>query len=226
MPRLTDILAVRERTFLLGATAIAAGVTALWSGAAEAITVVPDLVTDVYDQPLGSSQYNVTLGNGDPFGQPQFSFSENGITAIPASSGVIGFTCLDPVSCGPETGDNKASSLSPGTVVGPGDTFLYGSDTFLYYDNIPKDEYVGYIGLQFDIASDESLSSDVVDPYGYANISDGTLISITYDANGGPVTIPGTTSAVPEPASLSLLALGAAGVLALRRRRRKPDARA
>jgi hypothetical protein len=31
MPRLTDTLPVRERTFLLGATAIAYGLSALWS---------------------------------------------------------------------------------------------------------------------------------------------------------------------------------------------------
>jgi hypothetical protein len=217
MPRLTDILAVRERTFLLGATAIAAGVTALWSSAAEAITVLPDLVTDVYDQPLGSSQYDVTLGNGDPLGQPQFSFSSGGVTAIPASSGVVGAQCG--LECGPFAGDNKVTNLSPGDVVGPSDSFIFGSDTFVGFKTTP---FTGYVGLQFDIAASESVASSITDPFGYATINDGELISITYDANGGPVTIP---AAVPEPASLSLLALGAAGVLALRQRRRKRDAR-
>jgi len=45
------------------------------------------------------------------------------------------------------------------------------------------------------------------------------LVSVTYDDSGAPVTAP-LDSSVPEPATLGLLAFGAVGVGALRRRRR------
>jgi hypothetical protein len=72
-----------------------------------------------------------------------------------------------------------------------------------------------YIGLQFDLAQSQSLAND---PYGYGTIQDNVLVSITYDDSGAPVTVASVPA--PEPATLGLLALGAVGVGALRRRRR------
>jgi hypothetical protein len=69
----------------------------------------------------------------------------------------------------------------------------------------------GYVGL---------LSSPSGFHYGWAQVSitgyDATLIRFAYDTTAG-----GAPSVTPEPSSMALLALGAAGVLAYRRKRAK-----
>ena len=70
-----------------------------------------------------------------------------------------------------------------------------------------------FVGFSFE------LESDGTTVYGWAEIerldsANGRLLGWAYDDSGAPIT-------VPEPAGLALLALGAAGVSALRKKRQK-----
>lgn len=186
------------RAFRLGAIALAAGAAASWSGNAYAFVVgSSDLITQTFDLPLTDTEQDVILDGGFPSGSAQFGFVTNDIFLHDTAGVVGGIACYPYIGCGP-----KASLLSPGDVVGPSSNFLTGDGDEYYFDG----PGTVYLGLSFDVSG--------TDPYGYATIVNGELISITYDANGNPVTI-----RAPEPSALGLLALGAAGVVALRRRR-------
>lgn len=75
-----------------------------------------------------------------------------------------------------------------------------------------------FLGVRFDIAGQQHL--------GWAEISlqkdtpAATVLSYGYETEIGQSIVAGATSSVPEPSSLALFAAGAAGLLALRRRRR------
>ena len=114
-------------------------------------------------------------------------------------------------------GGGAPDNLTPGTLVGPALTFsgvsFYGSVA------IPANQ-TGYIGFSFD----PDMVPGAQTLYGWYRISvgdnvlgDGAISEWAFDNSGAPITV----GAVPEPSSIALLAMGAAGVLALRRRRRK-----
>ena len=127
----------------------------------------------------------------------------------------------------------SAYPLAPGDKVGPegylpnanfgGFYARWGYSTWVGETWVPSNQStVGYwtqdgdrhfIGFSFE------LESDGTTVYGWAEIeridaSNGRLLGWEYDDSGAPIT-------VPEPAGLALLALGAAGVSALRKKRLK-----
>jgi hypothetical protein len=184
----------QDKIFRLGAIALAAGVSMVWGGEANAT-----LITEDYTIVLSSGPSTLIIGDGSPSGQPQFGPGTNGIGGEVASPGsmVVGV-------------DDKVSDLSPGDTVGPSSPTLTGG---FYSDplkaQITANNGTSYLGLVFEIDGGTTL-------YGYATVDGDTLASVTYDDGGSAVTISG----VPEPASLSFLALGAVGIASLRRRNR------
>jgi hypothetical protein len=65
--------------------------------------------------------------------------------------------------------------------------------------------------------------------YGWAevkriDVNDGTLLGWAYEDSGAPIQVSDTGTPIPEASTLALFALGAAGVLAYRWRRKKKEA--
>jgi hypothetical protein len=132
--------------------------------------------------------------------------------------------------------ESNIAALTNGTVVGPGSNF--GQNGLLLENKIfagtpkqvgewPNDlSSAAFVGLEFDISGNIH--------YGWARVgaaaeydtpqSQGVLYDYAYESEPNTaitITTPGGGSEVPEPASLTLFAMGAAGIAALKLRRKR-----
>lgn len=99
--------------------------------------------------------------------------------------------------------------------------FLYAGDAFGQWT---KGCDKGFFGFSFELEKQsDSATSAGTTVYGWAEVerltyNQGKLIGWAYEDSGDPIQV-GDAGAIPEPNTFALLALGAAGVTALRRRK-------
>ena len=133
-------------------------------------------------------------------------------------------TYLGRPSTGVVLSSGKAANLADGTLISSASSFsgtMPAGTGFYGGVNIPTGQ-TGYIGFRFD----PNGVAGVQTWYGWMRISVGSNVSPTsngnvidwaYDNTGAGI----QAGVVPEPSSIALLAMGAAGLLALRRCRAK-----
>lgn len=163
--------------------------------------------------------------NGTPY-----DLTANGGPDLTFSAPAAGLYAYANVTGSPTAGYTDDGLGNPvdvaGSTIGPSNSFASGTGamaTCKFLEgcsgNFPTDGSTQYLGFEW------SPSSGVTD-YGYVTLSiSGSKInaasidlqSFTYDDSGASITAP---AAAPEPASFALMAAGAAGIAALRMRRR------
>jgi hypothetical protein len=150
--------------------------------------------------------------NFNPLAPAVFSLVVNptGIDATPSGPGTA-FN-VGPLTLGtPITLDNSTSTGTIKLVHGIGST---PSGAWSSTNS-------GYLGVSFTVSSNQYLGwAKLLVDQGTPSV---TLVNYAYEDQPGVAIAAGDTGAVPEPSSLTLFALGAAGVLAVRRRRQAKE---
>lgn len=168
----------------------------------------------------GASSDDITI-TAEPNTIPYSSDASNDVDAlVNAGAGLVydGPT-TDPFS--------NVAALSFGSLIGTGDNFGSGGK-LVAYDTVNSDvdgdwsatgasNYLGFYftgpdGIQYGWADISTTAT--------ATTSSFEILSYAYETNPGMSISAGQTSELPEPSSLVMLALGGAGLIALRRRKR------
>lgn len=218
----------------LSRVTLLAGVASVVPGAAQASVIYSGLqsitrtVTSAADQSYsvflagdGNAPYTFTAHQGIPIG-----VQVNSVVVGAGTNGFVGTGILP-------------SALLQGAMIGNSSSFLTGNGTLLAKTSTgPAGNWstVGdsnYLGVKFhDPGAGSSPTDDyfgwvqvvvtVVAPNGPpVNSQTGfTIPDWAYENTGGQILAGATTTATPEPSSIALFALGAAGLAALRARRK------
>lgn len=198
----------RLDSHLLACSAIAAGVSTFTATKADAAIIYSGLV----NAPIQPANINGgmyfdfenpgQIGQGAPFTNWDVNPYASGTKLYIASN-----TSL--VANG-----KAATNLLGGTSIGP--SSIYSTDRSEITITVPAGAST-YLGFKFT----SNNTSGTTPLYGWAEITPssgtgvGTLVRFAYETSGAPI----AAGAVPEPSSLSMLALGAFGLTQLRRRR-------
>jgi len=151
------------------------------------------IVTQTIDQ---SGIFNLVIGAGPA----QFGYDNGELVTLGTGSRVVGLSLF-----------GEIAPLANGYVVGltlDGDNRYFTG--IVYNDEVPNGDAV--IGLAFEINGGGEL-------YGYAVEQNYEILTVTYQEDGGSITVAPAGPAVPEPGSLALLATGGLAAACARRRR-------
>jgi hypothetical protein len=209
---------MRKHKFGASHLASAAGAMAAGLGGAQSLDAAVVYQAVDVDIPADSSDYHVDL-NGDAVTEFDIQLFEMRIKA--ADYGPTAATLRAP--------DGFVANLPAGTVIGPSSSPFSNSglDTLNGIEGgNPAGKFQtsagpGYIGVTFQIAGAAHFGYVGYQGTGAENSATGKIFALAYETEPrGAI----TAGAVPEPASLTMLAAGAAGLTALRRRAKRDQA--
>ena len=209
---------MKEHKFGASQLAGAAGALAAGLGGAQSLDAAVAYQAVDIDIPSETTEYHVDLNND---GVNEFDIQLNEMRIKASDYGPTASTL--------RAGDGFVANLPAGTVIGPSSSPFSstGLDTLNGIEGgNPAGKFQtsagpGYIGVTFQIAGAAHFGYVGYQGTGAENSANGKIFALAYETEPrGAI----TAGAVPEPASLSLLAAGAAGVTALRRRAKRDQA--
>ena len=190
----------------------AAGALAAGLGGAQSLDAAVAYHAVNVNIPVDSMDYHVNL-NGDAINELDIQINE---MRIKATDYGLGVTTL-------RAADGAPANVPAGTLIGPasgvysssGIDTLNGIEAGSPAGHFQVSDGAGFIGVQFPIGGEPHYGYVGYQGTGAQNSANGRIYSLAYETSARTAI---TAGSVPEPASLSLLAAGAAGVTLLRRR--------
>lgn len=194
------------------------------------------LATQAAEATIVHVNVNQTL---DASGGPGTNFSSLAFAVGSASSAQIAFGHLANTSVGAAFfgvgGSNAmfagfmagpypyAFNLASGQLVSTAGGFLTGSGTMAFVSGFGNSQFlsagIGFLGFKFDSAMGTQYGWARVDMSGLP-VNSIEILDYAFTTDGEALRVGQTAIQIPEPGSLGLLAIGGAGLLAWRRRRK------
>jgi hypothetical protein len=194
-------------TALLGLPAIAQASSIYYSGPID-VTITDISLTENLPVVGPTASFTISATNG---ATPRFFQS---IDVSGTDTSFVDDTSNFPVDL------NAGDIISAANATGPGGQLsgFVEVPPKLYSGNWPRNGTPGLLGLSFTSGADQfnGWARIIANPGGLEGPESATLVDFAYNETPGD---PIAAGEAPEPSSLALFALGAAGILALRKRR-------